>query len=153
MQHALNRGVHRRTHAHVQQFDLSLCSLRVSLTPAETLVFANLQWLFFFNHTAVKSRLCRCKIPLKLSTNRNQSSINYIYIKLFGEIKYTCMYGKKVSSKLAAIIILGSRTSIFYMLVMYSLNIKPFYSTDYNLSLTVQMCVKCTNSVELATSC
>lgn len=27
MQHALNGRVHRRTHAHVQQFDLPVCSL------------------------------------------------------------------------------------------------------------------------------
>lgn len=47
MQHALNRKVHRRTHAHVQQFDPLLCSLRVSLTPADKLS------LLYFYHTGV----------------------------------------------------------------------------------------------------
>lgn len=43
MQHALNRRVHRRKHAHVQQFDLPGYSLRESLTPAENRVFEDLQ--------------------------------------------------------------------------------------------------------------
>ena len=34
MQHALNRRVHRRARARVQQFD-PVCSVRVRLTPAE----------------------------------------------------------------------------------------------------------------------
>lgn len=44
MQHALNRRVHRGTHAHVQQCDLLVCSKRVSLSPAEN-VCADMQRL------------------------------------------------------------------------------------------------------------
>lgn len=68
---------------------LPVCFIRVSLTPAESLVFADLQWLKFFNHTAVMSQsgaITSIKHRLHLHSHKKPS-----YLEKYGTcISQTC---------------------------------------------------------------